>query len=135
MLVAYVTVLLILVTLQFLFWWKSSGLEKKYVRLAAEVDGLTKLTTAKGGGKPCLSETALNMHQLALAAERRDRTERRYTFWQAWVERMVNWRKSLVSFRGKLSPYLAGVFDLSGVLVTLHVIGVDVGRVRTLIGL
>jgi hypothetical protein len=140
MLVAYVLILLILVALQFCCWWRASGLEKKFVRLAGEVDELMKRAAdgPKGGnigGKPDATRAAMDLYRLAIVAQKRESAEERYTFWQTLMERFSGWRKALTTFRGKVSPYLAGIFDLSSVLVTLHMIGVDVERVRAVFGL
>jgi len=136
-LLLYIALIVVLATVQLLFRWRASALERRYVRIAGEADKLVKQSNVRGGNtnKPDPYAAARQQYELALVVLQRDRTEKRYTYWQGLAERLANWRKGLTAYKGKLLPYAVGMLDLTALIVALHAFGLGVNELRALIGL
>jgi hypothetical protein len=127
MLPVYLSLLLVLALTQLLVRWRVARLEKRYARVAAEADALLKASSYRGGNchRPDPLAAARQQYDLAEIARKRDRVEGRYTAWQGRSERLAYFRGRLRGYRGKLVPYVVGLLDLSGVVVLLNNLGVD----------
>jgi hypothetical protein len=125
MIVVYVGLLLLLGLAGWLARARVGRLEKRYSRLAAEVDALARRPLHKqGNGRdPDLIESARRHYQLALLVQARDRLEARYETWQRRTERLFGWFKGLRHWRGRTAPYLVGAVDTVAGYLALDAFG------------
>jgi hypothetical protein len=137
MIVLYLALLLLLVALHLFVRWRAWSLERRFVRVAADADKLVKQSSYRGGNsnRPDACSAARQQYELALLTLKRDRIESRYTWWQGLAERLANWRKGLMAYRGKLVPYVFGVADVAAIVVALQKLGLGLGELRSMIGL
>ena len=77
MIVVYLSVLGLLAVSQVLLRWRAAGLERRYLKLAAQADALVKQTATRGGNtnKPDPAASAKQVYELARMALKRDRVE------------------------------------------------------------
>lgn len=114
MILLYTMFLFLLGMLKGMVGWRARGLERKFVRLAADVDKLLKEGDVKPGNKsmadPCL--VAKRMLALGALVEKRDRVEAKYFVWQRWTDRLTKWVNGLREWKGKKLPYTLGAVDV-----------------------
>lgn len=132
MLILYVAVLFFLALVHFALRRRVAALERHYVRSAVEADSLLKQSSTRPGNsnRADLLALARQQYELAQAALKRDRAERRYLAWQSLCDRFAAFRRRLWHFQGKLMPYAAGVLDIGGLIVMLDRSGVSLEQVR-----
>lgn len=137
MLLLYVSLLVVLVCVQTLLRWRAGSLERRFVRVAAAADELSRQVAQRPGNanKPDVLVTAKQQYELACLAVKRDRVEQRYTAWQSLTEKVARLRTGLTGYQGKLLPYLLGVCDVAGVMVMLDRFGVRLADLPGMFGL
>ncbi|MBY0228695.1 MAG: hypothetical protein K2W96_05380 [Gemmataceae bacterium] len=137
MVFAYLLVLVLLAVAQVLLRWRAAGLERRYLKLAAQADALVKQAATRGGNtnRPDPAEAALRQYELARVALKRDRVETSHAGWERAAGRLGGLRTGMASWKGRVLPYLMGVLDVAGLVVVLHWLGIGPEQVASLLGL
>jgi hypothetical protein len=137
MIVLYLSLLALLAVLHVLLRWRASGLEQRYIQVSAEADALLKQASTKGGNtnKPDPYQAARQQYELALVVMRRDDVERAYMWWQGAAERFGSWVSGLLSYKGRVLPYLMGVVDVAAVVFVLAWLKLGLPQLQALVGL
>jgi hypothetical protein len=138
MVLLYTWLIFVLGVAKFLIGWRAKSLERKYVRVAKEADGLLKQPTFKEGnssrGDPFMS--AKRQYLIGLLAQKRDRVEAKYAAWQTCADKFGRFVASLRSWKGKKLPYTFGAVDVLFVLGLIDYLGFsEVVSVRALVHL
>jgi hypothetical protein len=125
MIFLYTALLIMLGAAHFLIKRRAAGLERKFVRIARQADGVLRLSATRPGNcsRHDAYEAAKRQYQLALLATKRDRIETRYTAWQARAERLGKLRARLRAWKGRKLPYTFGVLDVTGALALIDYLG------------
>jgi hypothetical protein len=125
MIFLYTLLLVLLGIAHFLVRRRAVRLEKKFVRVARQADGVLRqsLTRPGNGSRHDAYESAKRQYQLALLATKRDRIETRYGKWQSRAERLGHLRARLRNWKGKKLPYTLGVLDVAGALALIDYLG------------
>jgi hypothetical protein len=114
-------ILLLLNGVKFLFARRATGLERKYARLAKEVNGTLRDALFKEGNStrhdPC--QAAKRHYRLGLLVERKDRLEAKHYRWAHRVERLSRLIEKLRGWQGRLVPYAVGAIDVVTTLCTI----------------
>jgi hypothetical protein len=126
MILLYTTTLFLLGTLKVLVSWRARILERKFVRIAADVDQMLREPAFKPGNSnkadACVSaKRMIALGELALA---RDRVEAKYFAWQRWSDRCAGWVNAVSDWKGKKLPYTLGAVDVWMLLYTVDYLGV-----------
>jgi hypothetical protein len=122
MIFLYTALLLLLGVARYWSKYRAASLERKYVRVAREADGLLK--TSRGGtnyGDPV--QAAKRQYLLGCLAQKRDRVEAKYTAWQAKSDRLGKWFQAVRNWKGQKLPYTFGILDLYGALYLIDYLG------------
>jgi hypothetical protein len=125
MIFLYTCLLLLLAGAHFLTRRRVRALEKKYTRIASEADELLRKGQFRcgNGNRQDPYQNARQQYQLALLAEKRERTEARYTAWQGRAERLAKLRARVRGWKGRKLPYTLGVLDVVGTLALIDYLG------------
>jgi hypothetical protein len=114
MLMVFHVVLLLLSGVKFLFVRRATGLERKYARLAKEVNATLRDALFKEGNStrhdPCLA--AKRQYRLGSLVEKKDRLEAKHYRWAHRVERLSRLIERLRGWKGRLVPYAVGAIDV-----------------------
>jgi hypothetical protein len=144
MIFLYSLFVLVLGVAGFLARRRASMLESKYTRIARQADQLLRQSGTKEGNSnrndPYL--TAKRQYVLGQVAQKRDRVEARYAYWQQISEKLNRYAGRVRTWKGLKLPYSFGVIDVASVLWLIDRIGfgdyVSAGRlfelVRTYLG-
>lgn len=126
MILLYTALLFVLTVAGFLVKRRATGLEKKFIRLAAKADEVLRQPLPRQGnrGEPEPYAAAKRQYLLGQLAQKRDRVEARYTAWQTLGERFDKWTARLRQWKGKKLPYTFGVLDVAALLAGLDYLGV-----------
>jgi hypothetical protein len=125
MILLYTILLFVLSVAGYLVKRRATGLEKKYVRLAAQADQVLRQPVLNRGNRnePDPYVWAKRQYQLGCLVQKRDRTEARYTAWQGLAEKFAKWTAGLRTWKGKRLPYTCGVVDVTALLAGLDYLG------------
>ena len=125
MILLYSALILVLGLAKFVIGRRVKSLEKKYARMAREVDALVKQSSFKPGNGCRIdpSETAKRQYQIGLHAQKRDRVEAKYVAWQRSADRFGRWVGNLRSWKGKTLPYTFGAVDVVFILGAIDYLG------------
>jgi hypothetical protein len=125
MIFLYTFLIILLGIAHFLFRRRAMALEKKFVRIARQADGVLRQSITRPGNatRHDLYESAKRQYQLAMLATKRDRVEARYGKWQGRADRLGKLRARLRNWKGKKLPYTLGVLDVAGALALVDYLG------------
>lgn len=125
MIFLYTAALLLIGAAYFLFKRRAAAFERKYTNVAKEADGLLRQLAHRDGNNnrqdPYLN--AKRQFKLAMLAEKRDRIESRWSAWQKRAERLGQFRRRLMAWKGRKLPYTFGVLDVAGALAMIDYFG------------
>jgi hypothetical protein len=125
MIFLYTLAVVLLGAAHFVVKRRAVALEKKFVRVSREADGVLRQQACRPGGltRNDPYEFAKRQYQLALLARKRDGVESRYTRWQHRSERLAKLRARLRGWKGRKLPYTFGVLDVTGGLALIDYLG------------
>lgn len=114
MILLYTMLLFLLGAINFLVIWRARVMERKYVRVVAELEAMLREPEYKPGNSnkfdPCI--TAKRTLILGELVQKRDRVEAKYFGWQRRADRVGAWVKNLLDWKGKKLPYTLGAVDV-----------------------
>jgi hypothetical protein len=138
MVLLYTSLIFVLGVVKFLIGRRVKSLEKKYVRVAKEADGVLKQSVFKDGNSNRVDPfvSAKRQYLIGLLAQKRDRVESKYAAWQTSADKFGRFVASLRSWKGKKLPYTFGAVDVLFVLGLIDYLGFsEVVSVRALVHL
>ena len=118
MIVVYTALIFVLGAARILFSWRTRMLERKYARVAREVDGLLKQPAYRDGNSNRLDPLAAARrgYVLGLMVQKRDQVEAKFMTWQRQADRFKRDVAHVQSWKGKTLPYTLGAVDIACVL-------------------
>jgi hypothetical protein len=121
MMLLFHLLLLLLNGVKFLCTRRATALERKYVRLAKEVNALPRESCFKEGNSSRHDpfQAAKRQYLLGVLVERKDRLEARHHRWAQRVERLTRLIHKLQGWKGRLVPYALGAIDIVTTMCTL----------------
>jgi hypothetical protein len=121
----FTSLLFVLVVAKFFVDRRVKSLEKKFATVARETDGLLKQPMFKEGNSNKVDPyvTAKRQFLLGQAAQKRDRVEAKYVYWQAFSERFGRLVSRVRSWKGKKLPYTFGAVDVACALGVIDCLG------------
>jgi hypothetical protein len=125
MILLYSSLLVVLGVVKFLIGRRVKALEKKYVRVAKEADGLLKQPYYREGNSSRVDPyvAAKRQYMLGLLAQKRDRVESKYAAWQVFSEKFGRFVCHVQSWKGRKLPYTFGAVDVACVLGLIDYLG------------
>jgi hypothetical protein len=130
--------LLVLSCVQKLFACRAARLERKFARLAHEVNSLARDRVFKEGNSTRFDpfQAAKRQYLLGALVQKQDRLEAKYDTWALRAEKLERLAARLRQWKGRLVPYVVGAFDTVGLgcLIDYVTLG-DIVRLRQLLGM
>ena len=114
MILLYTLVLLVLGATKALLAWRAAMLARKYGRVTASVERLTRDAVLKNGtdNRQDVCRTAKRYFELGRSVQKKERLEAKHFVWQSWNERLGRWIAAIRHWKGKKLPYTLGVLDV-----------------------
>ena len=134
----YQFLLFLLSGVQMVFARRAAKLERKFARLAKEVNVLCREPVHKEGnsGKPDPFQLAKRQYLLGALVQKKDRLEAKHFGWAQRAEKLSQLVTRLRAWKGRLAPYALGVVDVTlAICLVDYLTQGDLVNLRQLVGL
>ena len=138
MLLLYHFVLLLLSGVRLVFTRRAARIERKFARLAKEVNGLLRDPVHKQGnsGREDPYQAAKRQYLLGALVQKKDRLEAKHYGWAQRAEKVSRLIARLRCWKGRLVPYALGVVDVTAAICLVdYLTQGDLVSLRQLVGL
>src|SRR5262249_17932509 len=114
MILFYTLALLLLGVAKLVVGGRAAALAKKYTRVSAAVDRLTRDHILEDGNstRQDLARAAKRYFELGRQVQKKERLEAKHYAWQARADRLGGWINRLRNWKGKKLPYTLGALDV-----------------------